>query len=166
MRKVLQKAPAAPEVDPDAIDFQIPMASLMGRLDDWPNSFVPRSPYLIPDPDQRDIFENRLRDVARGRPLIGIAWRSARKKRGPLKSLPLADWTPILADRDALFINLQYGDTDDEIAAAGRLTGAEIYTDPSLDRMASTPIKKPWTSPVERCRRANSRSPSMECRWQ
>ena len=65
---------------------------------------------------------------------IGVSWRSARQRAGVRKSVPLADWMPILADRDALFVNLQYGDTDKEVAAAAKRSGAEIYTDPKIDR--------------------------------
>ena len=48
--------------------------------------------------------------------------------------MPLVEWAPIFDGRDALFVNLQYGETDAEIADAMRATGAEIYTDPEIDR--------------------------------
>ena len=48
--------------------------------------------------------------------------------------MPLEKWGPILEGRDALFVNLQYGETETEIATAMRATGAEIYTDPEIDR--------------------------------
>lgn len=48
--------------------------------------------------------------------------------------MPLEEWAPILQRRDALFVNLQYGETDAEIADAIRATGADIYTDPEIDR--------------------------------
>ena len=39
-----------------------------------------------------------------------------------------------LAEGPATFVNLQYGDTDDDVDKAARLSGARIYTDPGLDR--------------------------------
>ena len=48
--------------------------------------------------------------------------------------MPLVLWDPILAGADALFVNLQYGETAEEVAEASQRTGAEIYTDPELDR--------------------------------
>ena len=48
--------------------------------------------------------------------------------------MPLEEWGPIFKGRDALFVNLQYGETEPEIAAAMGATGAEIYTDPEIDR--------------------------------
>ena len=48
--------------------------------------------------------------------------------------MPLEEWGPRLEGRDALFVNLQYGETEPEIADAMRATGAEIYTDPEIDR--------------------------------
>ena len=53
---------------------------------------------------------------------------------GPHKSMPLDRWAPILAIPGAAFVNLQYGDTDAEIAAARAASGAVIHTDPDLDR--------------------------------
>ena len=48
--------------------------------------------------------------------------------------MPLDLRGPILSRREALFVNLQYGETDDEIAAARAATGADIFTDPHIDR--------------------------------
>ena len=53
---------------------------------------------------------------------------------GPKKSTPLALWGPILTQPDCSFINLQYGDTDAEIALAQTDLGVQIYTHPEIDR--------------------------------
>ena len=49
--------------------------------------------------------------------LIGLSWRSQRPELGAAKSMRLMDWAPILRDRRAIFIDLQYGDTGAERAA-------------------------------------------------
>jgi len=115
-------------------DFQIAAASLtlQSRIRHPDQYSLGR--YLSPDPDRAAGISSRLQDAAGGRPLIGIAWRSSRQKVGPWKSMPLEKWGPILEGRDALFVNLQYGETETEIATAMRATGAEIYTDPEIDR--------------------------------
>jgi Flp pilus assembly protein TadD len=115
-------------------DYQIAAASLtlQSRIR-FPHQY-PLGRYLSPDAERAAEISERLQDAARGRPLIGIAWRSSRHKVGPWKSMPLEQWGPIFKGRDALFVNLQYGETGPEIAAAMGATGAEIYTDPEIDR--------------------------------
>lgn len=124
----------AGQIRQSGFDFQIPAASLtlQSRIR-FPGQY-PLGRYLSPDADRAAGISSRLQDAAQGRPLIGIAWRSARQKVGPWKSMPLEDWGPILDGRDALFVNLQYGETEPEIAEAIQATGADIYTDPEIDR--------------------------------
>jgi tetratricopeptide (TPR) repeat protein len=114
---------------------QIGMASVPYFLADWEKSFKPDNRIFESDPTVAQNIADDLSDRAKGRPIIGISWRSARRKVGPRKSLPLDHWQPILANRDALFVNLQYGETDTEIAEIAAKFGAEIYTLPKLDRM-------------------------------
>lgn len=115
------------------IDAQIPMGSLMWALAPWPEGFIPPARSLEPDPARVDAFANTLRDLGDA-PKIGIAWRSARHKVGPRKSVPLDLWGPILSGRDTHFVNLQYGETDAEVADAINAFGCSLYTDPDLDR--------------------------------
>lgn len=115
-------------------DFQIAAASLTLQSRIRRPGQYPLGRFLSPDAERAAEISARLQDAAQGRPLIGIAWRSSRHKVGPWKSMPLEEWAPILQRRDALFVNLQYGETDAEIADANRATGAEIYTDPEVDR--------------------------------
>lgn len=129
--------PVAAAADP-AIDFQVPLASLALHTPDWPIGLFPASRWLVPDPERAAALAARLARAARGRPTIGLSWRSQRAREGVPKSSSLADWMPILRDggraRDALFVTLQYGDTDREVDDARAVTGADIYTDPEVDR--------------------------------
>ncbi|MDA0238485.1 MAG: tetratricopeptide repeat protein [Proteobacteria bacterium] len=124
--------PAKPLLDP-AFDFQMPMASVMHRLSFSPQKHPLRRRYCEPDPIFVADCAARLPEGGTG-VRIGVSWRSAREKYGARKSIPLADWDPILRGRDALFVNLQYGDTDGDIASAVSATGASVYTDPEIDR--------------------------------
>jgi hypothetical protein len=115
-------------------DLQTPAASMtLQSFIRFPDQ-CPLGRYLIPDPGRADDINSRLQIAAAGRPLIGIAWRSSRVKPGPWKTMPLDQWGPILSRRNALFVNLQYGETGPEIAEAMTATGSEIYIDPDIDR--------------------------------
>jgi len=128
-----EEMPALATQSPD-IDFQIPLASMCLRRRAAQEDGFPMGRYLEPDTDLKEKIKARMDAEAGGRPLIGIAWRSARAKIGPLKSMPLDMWGPILTGREALFVNLQYGETNEEVAEAINTTGADIYTDPDIDR--------------------------------
>ena len=114
---------------------QIGMASVPYLLGDWHQTFKPKKRVFEPDFETVAKFRKELAEIAAGRPVIGISWRSARRKVGLQKSLPLDQWRAILENRDALFVNLQYGDTNAEIAAAMADFKADIFTFPKLDRM-------------------------------
>ncbi len=49
--------------------------------------------------------------------MIGISWRSTNPKIGKHKTAKLEDFLPILSQPGLGFINLQYGDTAEEIGA-------------------------------------------------
>lgn len=124
--------PAAALVD-TPYDYQVAMGSLLFRLGLSADEILAPHKYLSADPERVAAFIERM-DAHDGRPRVGISWRSTRQGLGPRKSIPLASWSPILTARDATFVNLQYGDTDEEIGAARAAHDVDIYTDPDLDR--------------------------------
>ena len=130
---VAYRDPPDPKLMCEDIAAQIPLASLPGRLGPWPEGLRLARRFLVPDLQRRADCARKL-DALGSRPRIGIAWRSARHKMGPKKSMPLELWDPILAGRNALFVNLQYGETEEEVSEAVGRTGGEIYTDPDVDR--------------------------------
>ncbi len=66
--------------------------------------------------------------------IIGISWHSKRNIRiGTLKSLSLRDLAPILKTPGCTFVNLQYGDCDDEIAEVEKEFGVKIFQLPAAD---------------------------------
>jgi Tfp pilus assembly protein PilF len=60
----------------------------------------------------------------RGRPRVGLHWRSANPLVGDYKSIALRDWGPILSVAGIDFVSLQYGPVTDEIAEVQELHGA------------------------------------------
>lgn len=94
------------------------------------------APYLRADEGRAATLRARYAERARGRKIVGIAWASNNERLGVHKSAALAQWSALL-QRENLFVNLQYGEVAGEVAQAAAECGAEIYTDPSVDQMAS-----------------------------
>jgi Flp pilus assembly protein TadD len=70
---------------------------------------------------------------ARGRPVIGLAWRSGLLPEDRDKYYPsIGDLEPLLR-RDALFVVLQYDDCAEELAIARERFGTDIAVAPDLD---------------------------------
>jgi tetratricopeptide (TPR) repeat protein len=94
-------------------------------------AFSRREGYLKPDPALTRTLREKYKAGA-GKPLVGISWRSARE-RGEDKTIALLEWSPILRTPGTTFVNLPYGDTRADIAAAERELGVKIVTDPDID---------------------------------
>lgn len=116
-------------------DVHCPFASL-GR---W----LRRSPADFPDGvslkvDPRRVADLRARYAALGQPgdrLIGLSWRSANGHIGGYKSLSLKALQPVLQRPGVVWVSLQYGDADAEIAALAKNFGITVHRDPEIDAM-------------------------------
>jgi len=120
------------------IAAQLPLGSLSRWL---PPDQVTPEPWLVADGTRA--AELRARYQQAGQPegtksnlLVGLAWRSKNATVGQHKSLDLAAWAPLLHLPGITFVNLQYGDVAEEIAAARAATGAKILEDADIDQMA------------------------------
>lgn len=123
------------ESDASGFTHQLPFGDLMRSLKPWPRGFAPPRRFLAPDPGRLAAARAWLDGLGPG-PRVGLSWRSAVKRIGPSKSLSLERWRPILAGRPAVFVNLQYGDTDADVAAAEAAGGLKVEAMPGLDRFA------------------------------
>jgi hypothetical protein len=90
--------------------------------------------FLCADPRAVEGIRARYTALARGRPLVGIAWASAVPGRGEWKTAALSNWRPLLK-RDCFFVSLQYGETQADILAAHEAFGVEIHVDASIDQL-------------------------------
>ena len=81
--------------------------------------------FLVPDPEGVDKWEKRLADLGEGLK-IGISWLGGTSRIGEEQSIPLANWANLLS-ADALFVNLQYGNTSDEVAKFSAENDIVIY---------------------------------------
>ena len=91
------------------------------------------SPYLIADPVERA----RLRaQYADGRRLVGLAWYTKNRNKGPERSIDLSLFRSLLARPDIRWVSLQYGDHD-ELARQAVAAGAPILIDRSVDQFSN-----------------------------
>ena len=129
-----------PKDDPRLLDLadsdvaaQCPSGDLLLRTRPWERPPDQAVRYLQSDSVRRAHFAERLAALHSGRK-IGISWFSKGSGLGFGKSVPLDRWRATLGGRDALFVNLQYGDSEAEFEAVCRASEAAHYCDPDLDR--------------------------------
>ncbi len=77
-----------------------------------------------------------------GTRLVGISWQSRKRIAKRSFTAPIEQWGPVLtpsADeavwgrQPVRFVSLQYGDVTDDLEAARRLFGVQIFCDPAID---------------------------------
>jgi len=112
---------------------QMPLADLAAAI--FPNGPGPdySASFLAPDPALCHRLRERYQQAAAGRRLIGLSWRSSNRFSAKEKSLPLQALTPLLRSPDWAFINLQYGDTDADLAQLRRQGTAPLIEDPEIN---------------------------------
>ncbi len=95
------------------------MASLLRTFRSEPEAFPQAPGYLVPDPERVAYWRDQLASSP-GRK-VGLLWKSLslQAERGRQFS-PFEQWRPILETPGVTFVNLQYGDCDEEIALARR----------------------------------------------
>ncbi len=125
--------PRLVDLGPSDIAAQCPSGDLLLRARPWEHPRPAPGRYLEPDPERCEEFEQRLAMLHPGRK-IGISWFSKGSGFGFGKSVPLDRWGSLLGARDALFVNLQYGDSEAEFETVCRASEAAHYCDPELDR--------------------------------
>ena len=96
--------------------------------------FEKTPPHLAPDPIKVADWTRWLETLPPG-PRIGLTWRSGRMLDGRSRNFAeLADWQAVFtARKDARFVALQYGQTEEEMAEMVAETGLRLHTPPGLD---------------------------------
>jgi tetratricopeptide (TPR) repeat protein len=114
-------------------DYHIPMGSLPGFYRQNLESFQKSIPYIIPDEGVKKRFKSRLADYE-GKLKVGICWRSGllRAERNKAYSA-IKDWGPLLELSNCIFVNLQYGDCEAELAEVETLYGITILRWSDID---------------------------------
>jgi len=119
----------------DDYDCHIPMGSLPQHFRKELDSFKASSgSYLKTDPIKRANWSERLKEIRHGKKLIGICWRGGLTDAvGQLKYSQLIDWAPLLSSDEFIFVNLQFGDTEQELQAVESALGISIHRWSNLD---------------------------------
>lgn len=107
-------------------DFQLPMGSLAGLYMQSSEIFDRLGGYLQPSVFQIAKYAQRL-SAFDGVKKIGICWRSHQLSATRNKKYTmLEDWHEILSTPNTVFVNLQYGDCEQELVEAERRHGIKI----------------------------------------
>lgn len=117
----------------DGIDLQVACGSLPRRFRARAEDFPRHSGYLTAD--KRAVEKWRHRYDALGKGLkVGLSWRGGGNALSRMKrTVDLAAWGAILSQQGAVFINVQYGDALDEIAAIKEHSGVIVNNFPDAD---------------------------------
>jgi Flp pilus assembly protein TadD len=127
-------ARGAPFLDAEkGIDLWTPMGSLLREFRRSVDAFPDRRAYMAADPARVAHWREVLRNAPAG-PKVGLLWKSAVSKDARHRYFsPFQTWGPVLAKKGVSFVNLQYGDCAEELAAASRDFGVEIWSPPGID---------------------------------
>jgi hypothetical protein len=101
---------------------------MMGYIDDWKLFFKKFHTWIV-DQKLKKYYENKYKP--KNQILMGISWMSANKKIGDEKTIPLHEFTQLIADRQV--VSLQYGNVQDEISNVNSKQKCNIMHDQDLD---------------------------------
>lgn len=124
---------AAPFVDDwTAVDRWTPIASLLRGYRRDETDFPARERFLIADPARVEHWRGVLAGVGEG-PKVGVLWKSLKLDAARRRYFsPFDQWRPVLQTPGVVFVNLQYGECEEELAQA-RAAGLEIWSPPGVD---------------------------------
>lgn len=117
----------------DEFDYHIPIGSLPKILRSDISCFNKQKPFIKPNTEEVQLFESRLKPY-RHKKIVGICWRSG--KLDPTRNqeyTSLIDWKEILTLNDFIFVNLQYGECEEEIVEVENLFNVKIIRWQDLD---------------------------------
>lgn len=114
-------------------DFHVPMASLMRYLRPTIESFQGSGPYVIVDPQKKAKFAERL-EPYKDKLLIGICWRSGSiDALRALTYVGIMKWGELFSMQNIAWVNLQYGECEQECLEAENEFGIKIIRWPDLN---------------------------------
>ena len=119
------------------IDYQVPIGSLAQWLRTDESQFPNKGPYLSASSEKVSQLRDKYEELTNDKLLVGISWKSINHGIKKEKSTILENWTPILSQPDCFFVNLQYGDTKQEIGEYRSATGILIYMDQEINPLTN-----------------------------
>jgi ADP-heptose:LPS heptosyltransferase len=107
-------------------DLHIPVGSLMGIFRNNITDLVKFKPYLKANPDFIADFSERLNSF-KDKKLVGLCWRSGKLSANRnLSYLSIDDLSEVLELQECIFVNLQYGECEDELNRIESKIGIKI----------------------------------------
>ena len=118
--------------DEPAFDRWVPVASLYRRFRKSAAEFPGKIGFMQPDPARVAHWTAVLRAES-DLPKVGVLWKSLRMEGSRRRYFsPFELWAPVLATPGATFVNLQYGDIEEELAQAAE-AGLRLWTPPGIN---------------------------------
>ncbi len=134
---VARQEPPDPRIEHADTDYQMPIGSICKIYRQSVEDFPPElSGYLKADPDLTAEIRERY-DALGPSMKVGICWRSGNPIVGAERSVPLEFWDELLGMTGCHFINLQYGEVDQDLAGVFERTGVEVFKDEAVDPLTS-----------------------------
>ncbi|WP_090130119.1 lipopolysaccharide assembly protein LapB [Limnohabitans sp. Rim11] len=113
--------------------YHVPIGSLNKHFRKSISDYGSKNSYLIPSQNNNHAF-NELIQNNLDKLIIGICWRSGLiTTERSTNYIPLSDWEAIFSIPNAVFINLQYGDCDEELTLAEENFNVKIHRWPDID---------------------------------
>ena len=121
------------KLEQDKFDFHLPIASF-GEIfiNNKEDLFKNSSSYLV---SKKCGIKNKIKISTKKNFLIGISWKSVNDQFGDDKSIKLSELKDILNIPNVTFINLQYGDVNDEIKRINKEIKNEIKIIKDIDML-------------------------------
>lgn len=119
--------------DKPKLDFWTPIGNPLRAFRQSVEDFPDRKAVLTADPAEVAHWQDWLASLGPG-VKTGLLWKSLKMTAKRSKYFSAFErWKPVLKTQGAVFVNMQYGDTDEDIAFAQREFGVTIHTPPDLD---------------------------------
>ncbi len=111
-------------------DSQIFLGSLPQLFRRERSAFPDHAGYLLPDVHAVEYWKSRFSALPnQNRPVVGISWKGGHKTETRRKrTIHLDNWLPMLENLPIRFINLQYGETEGDVAKVKSKTRTIIHS--------------------------------------
>lgn len=126
--KVIKETESANYLQMNPSLIQLNIGSLMAYIENWEDYFKKPSICKVDE----NLYKKYLQKYKiNNEKILGISWRSANKKIGDEKSIPLNQLSSIISNQKT--ISLQYGDVQNEINKVNQDKSLNIIHDDELD---------------------------------
>jgi tetratricopeptide (TPR) repeat protein len=124
----------APDVENwSRFDHWAPLGDFLRFKRSTIEAFPNRPSFLTPDPERVAYWKAELEKLGPG-PKVGLLWKSLKLTGDRARQFsPFELWEPVLKTPGVKFVNLQYGDCEEEIALAKERFGVDIWQPPGID---------------------------------